>query len=165
LTHVALKSEEGKSVTLSEACNAVNQKFWHLVSAQLLAAAKILGWTTLFVIPGVIAALRYSLLSYVVMDDSFKEEGAKAAHDRVKAVSKGRLWEVAGVSMTAIVPVAGNLFDIAGKAAQYKQLKQYQDGEKAMPKIHWLNYLFPLLLALALLTAVSFIVTILRAKA
>lgn len=150
LSYVALQSEKGKKVSVSEAYKAVGQRFWRLLGAQLLAAVKVIGWSLLFVIPGIIAAVRYALLSYVIMDESPENKSVKESHDRTKSLVKTRLWEVLGVSMTAIVPVVGGLLDTAGKAAQYNQLKHYHDSKLEKPKIHWLNYLIPLIFIFAI---------------
>lgn len=147
-SYVALQSEKGKKVSFSEAFNAVTKRFWVLLGAQLLAMLKILGWTLLLIIPGIIAAMRYALLPYIIMaEDSI--DGAGSSHTRVKAVTKGRLWEVFGVStVAAIVPVLGPALDISGKAALYNQLSHYHDNNLEKPKIHWLNYIGILLLGL-----------------
>jgi hypothetical protein len=151
LSYVALQSEKGNTVRFSEARDAVRQRFWRLLGAQLLAIVKICGWLLLFIIPGIIAAFRYSLLSYVIMDESADKHSVKESHDRVKTLTNSRLWEVAGVSMTGIVPALGGLLDIAGKAAQYNQLKHYHDSKIEKPRIHWLNYMLPVALLLAII--------------
>ncbi len=151
---VALQSEKGQKVTFSDALTAVNKRFWRLLGAQLLAGVKIFGWSLLFLIPGIIAAFRYALLSYVVMDESAEKHSVKESHDRVKAITKSRLWEVVGVSTTGIVPVFGGLFDTAGKAAQYNQLAKYHDKKLEKPAIHWLNYVMVVFLVFILLAII-----------
>lgn len=139
--YVALQSEQGKSVTFSEAFHATTKRFWRMFWAQLLADLKIFGWTLLLIVPGIIAALRYALLSFVIMDDH-NTKGVKAAHDRVKAVTKGRLIEVMGLCVAAgIIPIVTGVLQYAGGAAQYRQLAHTYDEKIERPKVHWLNYL------------------------
>lgn len=161
-SYVALQSEQGKKVSLGEAMQAVNKKFGILFRASLLAGLKIFGWTLLFIIPGIIASLRYTLLAYLVMDDSEKnnDPSVKVTHDRIKEITAGRLWEVLGISFTSIVPFVGTLFNVAGSAALYRQLKTYTDKKIEKPQIHWLNYLSAAIL-LAILIAVFFVVALL----
>ncbi|MCA9309147.1 hypothetical protein KC973_02115 [Candidatus Saccharibacteria bacterium] len=148
-TYVALQSEKGKTVDFSEAWSAVAKRYWRLLGSQLLAGLKIFGWTLLFIVPGIIAAFRYALLPYVVMAAEDSEKGVKTAHDRTKALVKGRLWEVFGIStVAAVVPFVGSMLQLTGNAALYTQLDHYDKKKLEKPKIHWLNYLGAILLAL-----------------
>lgn len=161
LSYVALQSEKGKKVTFSEAVGEVNKRFSRLLGAYALALVKIVGWSLLLIVPGIIAAVRYSLLSYVIMDQPAEEKSVKAAHDRVKEVTSGRLWEVFGIQFTGIVPIVGSLFSLAGGAALYKQLQVFTDKKLEKPKIHWLNYLALvfILIGLILLVLIGLAVT------
>ncbi len=152
LSYVALQSEKGNHAGLREAFMATHQRFWRLFGSYALAGAKIIGWSLLLVVPGIIAALRYSLLSYVVMDEP-AEKSVKASHERVRQLTKGRLLEVFGVGITSIIPVVGALFNTAGNAALYRQLQVYTDGNKQKPKIHWLNYALVILTIVTVITA------------
>ena len=162
-TYVMNQSEQGKSVSVSEAFNAVLKRFWRLLWATLLAHLKIFGWTLLFIVPGIIAALRYSLLPYLIMNEPEEEKGVTDAHNKVKSVVKGRLWEVFGVgTVGSLIPIVGETIGIAGRSALYRQLQYSQDHKIERPKIHWLNYLGAILLAAITLLAivVAFIVVI-----
>lgn len=153
--YVAIQSEKGKTVTFSEAWDAVVKRYWRLLGAQLLAGLKIVGWTLLFIIPGIIAALRYTLLPYVVMATGEDEKGVKNTHDKTKATVKGRLWEVFGIgTVAAIIPFVGSMLQLTGNAALYSQLNYYNENQLEKPKIHWLNYLGMVLIGLMLLLIV-----------
>lgn len=155
LTYVALQSEKGQKATLSEATAAVRKRFGRLYWSQLLALVKIIGWTMLFIVPGIIASLRYALLGYVIMDESENNKSVKESHIRVKTLVNTRLWEVLGVSSTGIIPVFGTLFDVTGKAAQYNQLKKYHDQKLEKPKVHWLNYVMLIVFSAIFLAVVA----------
>lgn len=140
--YTALQSEKGKSITPKKAFQATRQRFWRLFSAQLLAYAKIIGWTCLLIIPGIIASLRYTLLGYVIMDEPADKTGVTTAHTRTKELTKGRLIEVLGIAFASgIVPIIGLLANITGNAALYRQLQIYHDKKLEKPPVHWLNYL------------------------
>lgn len=142
LSHVALESEKGNSVSFSEAFQAVTKRFWRLLGAELLAYVKIFGWFLLFIVPGIVAAYRYTLLSYVIMDEPEDAKGVTAAHTRVKVLVQHRLLEVFGISTVgAIIPVIGQLISLSGNAALYRQMQIYTDNNLEKPKKHWLNYL------------------------
>lgn len=163
LTHVAIESEKGNRVSFSDAFNATSKRFWRLLGASLLAFVKIVGWTLLFIIPGIVAAFRYTLLPYVIMDEPEDSRGVKESHDRTKLLVKHRLLEVFGVStVSAIIPIVGQVLGLAGNAALYRQLQVYNDGNLEKPKKHWLNYLGFILMGLGFLL-VAFIAVILAA--
>lgn len=159
-SYVALQSLKDEKASFSEAYNETKKRFGRLVAAQIVAFFKIIGWTLLFIIPGIIASLRYSLLSYAIMDEPEDERSVKGSHDRVKEITKGRLWEVLGVNGTGIVPIIGGVFSTAGTGALYRQLQVYTDKNLEKPKIHWLNYLllFIFLGFIALLVLIGVIV-------
>lgn len=153
-TYVALQSEKGKAVQFSEAWGATVKRFWRLLGAQLLAGLKIFGWTLLFIVPGIIAALRYTLLPYVVMSTAEDEKGIKNTHNKTKSLVKGRLMEVFGIATVAvIIPFIGSMLELTGNAALYTQLQHYNEKGLEKPKVHWLNYLGLILIALLVLFA------------
>ncbi len=153
-SYVALKSEEDKEVTFNEAFQATSKRFWRLFFAQLLAYLKIVGWTLLFIIPGIIASLRYRLLPYIIMNEPETETGITKAHDDSKTLVKGRLMEVFGVATVAtVIPILGTLLGLSGNAALHNQLGYYNKSGLEKPKIHWLNYIGLILIALITMLA------------
>lgn len=162
-TYAALENDAGRTARFSAAVDAVVARFWRLFLAQLLALVKILGWTLLFIIPGIVAAFRYALLPYVIMDEPAKEKGVKTSHERVKTLVKGRKREVFGVyTVATIIPFVGGINQIIGNAALYRQLQIFNDGGLKKAPIHWLNYfgfiLFAVYLLLIILVATILIV-------
>lgn len=141
-SYVALNSEAGKTIGFSEAFNATIKRFWRLLLSQLLANLKIFGWTLLFIIPGIVAGYRFQLLPYLIMSESENEKGIGDSHNKTKALVKGRLWELFGISFVAgIVPFVGSLLGLSGKASFYKQLQATAHAPEKRPKIHWLNFI------------------------
>lgn len=160
LSYVALKSEERKTVGFSEAFQATTKRFWRLFLAQTLAGLKIFGWSLLFIIPGIIAAIRYTLLPYVIMNDSEEKGRVGESHNDVKALVSGRKMEVFGVATVGtIIPIVGSLLKLSGNAALFKQLHHYNQYNLEKPKVHWLNYIGLILLAV-LIPLVSTIVVV-----
>lgn len=151
-SYVALQSEAGRKVAVGDAFNATMKRFWRLFLAQILANLKIFTWTLLFIIPGIIAGYRYQLLPYLIMSESEEEKGVKKSHDDTKALVKGRLWELFGISFVAgIIPIIGSILGLSAKAAAYNQLNATSQTTELRPKIHWLNYLGALLIGAFLL--------------
>lgn len=142
-SYVALENEAGRTARFSVAVDAVVARFWRLFLAQLLATVKIFGWTLLLIIPGIIAVFRYALLPYVIMDEPASKKGVKDSHNRVKSLVAGRKREVFGVStVSTILSIVwiGNLTQVIGNAALYRQLQVFHDKSLEKPPVHWLNY-------------------------
>lgn len=162
LAYVALQSEQGKKVSLGEAFRETSQRFWRLLWASILAGLKIFGWSLLFIIPGIIASLRYKLLSYTIMSQSADEKGVIDAHTTTKQITKGRLLEVLSVGIIgSIIPVIGGIIGLAGHAAQFNQLNYAYQNKSEKPPIHWLNKLFlGLIIAIALFVLLAIVLII-----
>lgn len=151
-SYVSLKSLDGKKVGFSEAFRATTKRFWRLLGAQILAGLKILGWTLLFIIPGIRAALRYTILPYVIMGDDEKQKGIKNSHERTKTLVHHRLMEMFGIwTVTALVPFVGTSISFIAPAAAYNQLAEYNDKQLEKPKVHWLNYIGIIILQLLII--------------
>lgn len=151
-SYVALQNHAGSSVGFNEAFNAVLKRFPRLFLAQLLATLKIIAWTFLFIIPGIIAAFRYALLPYVILDEPVEKKGVVDSHNRIKALVAGRKREVFGVSTVAnLIPIVGPLLQLTGDAKLYRQLQVTHDTHTTRPKVHWLNYLGFVLIGLFVL--------------
>lgn len=152
VSYVSLQSLKGRSVSLHEAFEATIKRFWRLFGAKMLATLKIIGWTLLFIVPGIIAALRYTLLPFVIMDEEPNHDSVVASHNRVKHLTKGKLLEVFGVATVgSIIPIVGSLVSLTGNGALYRQLQVYNDANFEKPKTHWLNYLGIILIACLLI--------------
>ncbi len=146
--YVALRNNDGHSVGLNEAFSAVWKRFPRLLLAQFLALLKIIAWSFLLIIPGIIAAYRYSLLAYVILDESETKKGISDSHERTKALIAGRKREAFGVSTVAgLLPIVGPLNQVMGSSRLYRQLQVFHDGKLQKPPVHWLNYLGFILVA------------------
>jgi hypothetical protein len=153
--YVALENDAGRTARFSPAIDAVVARFRRLFLAQLLATVKILAWSLLFIIPGIVAAFRYALLPYVILDESAKEKGVKKSHERIKTLVNGRKREVFGVAtVAAIIPIVGGINQLVGNAALYRQLQVSSDKKIERPAVHWLNYFGFMLLGLYVLLIV-----------
>jgi len=153
-SYVSLQSLENKKVSFSEAFSAVTKRFWRLFFAQLLATLKIIGGLFLFIIPGIRAYLRYSILPYVIMSEPEGKSGIISTHNRTKELIRGRLMEPFGISTVAsLIPLVGTSLGIVGNAALYAQLAHYHDHKLEKPKVHWLNYIAFSVLVFILLIA------------
>ena len=80
--------EEGRLETLFR----YSKQWGTMLAAELLQVVYILGWMLLFIIPGLIAAYRYSLTSYILAENP--EMDANDAITRSKELMKGNKWRL-----------------------------------------------------------------------
>jgi len=73
-------------------------KFLRNVGVWVLQVVFVLLWACLLVVPGVVAALRYSMVWFLLVDEP--DLTARQALDRSKALTKGHLWDLFTVWMS-----------------------------------------------------------------
>ena len=66
--------------------------FWRGLKGYFLVALYTLLWSLLLIIPGIIAALSYSQMYYILAED--KNIGVNAAIDKSKAMMEGNKWKL-----------------------------------------------------------------------
>lgn len=128
--------EEGKTGTLFD----YFPQWKTMVAASFLQALYVLLWTLLLVIPGIIAALRYSMTNYILAENP--EMKAGEAIDASKELMDGNKWRLfcLGFSfigweiLAACVPVIGVLvllpYTSAANAAFYRDITRPLAGEE-----------------------------------
>ena len=88
-----------------------------IILAQILMVVVIALWALLFIIPGIIAAYRYRMVSYILLDDP--DCGVWEAFRRSKAMMQGRKMEYFMLELSFIVLIFGAnlLTNLAGNFA------------------------------------------------
>ena len=131
-----MDGEEGKAGTLFE----YFPQWKTMVKAGLLQAVFVFLWTLLFIIPGIIAALRYAMTNYILAENP--EMGAMEAIDRSKELMDGNKWRffclgfsfIGWEILAGLVPVIGGLlllpYTSAANAAFYRDIVRPLAGEE-----------------------------------
>lgn len=149
IAFVIYKTSKGQKTDLNETMSMTFKKFWTIFWIQVIVFFKVFGGLILFIIPGVRAMLRYNLVLLPVFDENLSSREAVA---RCKAITKDHLIEVFGMVVAAgIIPLVGPIMQIGGRTVMYPQLKHLKDTGSAKPKVHWLNYLGFILVAVVTL--------------
>lgn len=145
VAYIGLSTLKKKTVTFAEALQASLDKFWTILLVQIIVFFKVLGGFLLFIVPGVRAALRYSVVNFYIFD---KAANANEAIKNTKALTRDHLIEVFGMHTAAnIVPIVGGLLTAGGQSVMYDQLMRLKASKQQKPKVHWLNYLGFVLIA------------------
>ena len=160
---VGLQTLKKRTVAFSSALQVARQKFWNILLAQLLISLKIIGGLFLLIIPGIRAALRYSIVHFYIVDKNYD---ALTAMKKSKELTKDHLIEIFGLYFASgIVPVVNGLLLVGGQTEMYAQLSRLKSSKKPKPKVHWLNYLGPLVIFIVMLFLMAILILVIVALA
>jgi len=85
-----VKISRNEEVTYKELFNKTNM-FWPYIAISLLTSLFIILWSFLFIIPGIIASISYSLVYYVKLDNP--ELSASEVISKSKEMMNGHKWD------------------------------------------------------------------------
>lgn len=131
-----IDGEEGRLETLFRYV----KQWGTMLAAALLQAVYIIGWTLLFIIPGIIAIYRYSMTSCILAENP--EMGANDAITRSKELMKGNKWrlfcmEISFIGWMILSVFTCGIGDLwltpyraAAHAAFYRELVPLEKGEE-----------------------------------
>ncbi len=158
-SYTAVELARGNQVTLKQAAKATLDRLWSFVWLQLLTGIKVLLWLLLFIVPGIIMAVRYSLANLSFFDEDKKYRGNAALQDSI-ALTKGAWTTTFGAQAFFNIitfGLIGLLIEVASKTVLYRQLSTAKKNGDEIPAPHWLSYA-----ALALLVLIfTFVVSML----
>lgn len=139
VAYATLKTSRQETTTVKEAFRETITHFWSIVYASIIVTLKIIGGLLLFIIPGVRAALRYTMVLLPIFDE---DANGKQAIQRMKFLTKDHLLEMFGiVTVAGIIPFIGTLLQWGGVSVMYPQLKTLKSSNAPKPPVHWLNYI------------------------
>ena len=92
-----LKVSRNESVSFKELFSKINM-FWPYIAITLLTGLFTILWGLLFIIPGIIASLSYSLVYYVKLDN--QELSAMDVIRKSKKMMNGHKWDLFGLGLS-----------------------------------------------------------------
>lgn len=123
----------GESVTLSETIKAVCARFGDVLLLQFLLALKLLGWTLLGIVPGVIMSIRYTFAMTILFD---KDVTGNAAIKQSVALTR-RSWITTFGALTVFNVVTFGIITLlvqtASSAILYRQFISTPNDERPAP--------------------------------
>lgn len=160
-SYTAARLAKGEGATISEAFNAVMANFKRLIAVAFIGGIRTLGWYLLFIVPGIIMHVRYSLSGIT----AFAEPDLKPSQvvSRSAQLTKGAWFDTFG-SMTSFglitFGVMQDMTQIGASAVMYRQLRLLKEAASPKPATHILSYLLliiPIVLVLIVMAIVIFI--------
>ncbi len=139
----AAQLTENKKTSIKEAFNTSRKNLGRLFTTGLIMLLRLLGWTLLFIIPGFIMAVRYSLTSVTL----FKEPDLKPGQvvSRSAQLTKGawmHTFATRALLSLLTLTLLDMVIDSAAQAKLYPQLKSSKDGGETTFKTHLLSKVF-----------------------
>lgn len=149
----------GHKVGLGEAFHEVLDHFFSFLWLQIITVVKVFLWSLLFIIPGIVMAVRYSLANIAFFDKGLR--GNAAIKESLRLTRGGWLTTYASTSLFNMLTagVISELIDAGAKTILYRQFTA--SNEK--PAAHWLSWatlFLPLALVLLFLMFVVIFVTV-----
>lgn len=149
--YTAAHLSNNKKVTFTEALATSLREFFPYLWLKVLVTIKIFLWSLLFIVPGIIMSVRYSLSGVSFYDKSL---GAQAASKESSRLVKGA-WLTTNASFTLFNLITFGLIQAVlqpgTSAVLYRQLNEYDKSGTPKPKAHilsWLTLIVPYVLAL-----------------
>ena len=146
---------KNKHVKFSDAFKVSYKNFWRIALVIVIMSLRIIGWTLLLIIPGIIMSVRYTLSAVVI----FAEPGLSAGQvvTRSAELTK-KAWFDTFASQTLLSVLSFGILSsniqTGVQAILYKQLSELKKSGSEKPPTHWLSYLcFGILLLIFLFFA------------
>lgn len=157
--YTAAHLSNNQKVTFTEALATSLREFFPYLWLKILVTIKIALWSLLFIVPGIIMAVRYSLAGVSFYDKSL---GAQAATKDSNRLVKGA-WLTTNASFTLFNLITFGTIQAVlqpgTKAVLYRQLNEYDKAGTPKPNAHilsWLTLIIPyVLLTLFVLITVA----------
>lgn len=143
-------TSKGQKVTLREAFNAVLGRFGSYAWVYLLVSVKTFLWTLLFIIPGIVKGIQYSLATTIFFDPDKNLKGNATLQESMRLVKGSWLTTFASHALFNVVTL-GFISTFVSTAVQSQLYKQYSEADKTSsvrPKAHWLSWVASIILAL-----------------
>lgn len=152
-----------KQVSLSEAFRAVFTNFWGYTWVLFIAGVKTFLWTLLFIIPGIIMSIRYSLAGVVYFDKKLSGNGS--VKESARLTKGGWLTTYASQALFNIITLGAikPLLVPGTQAVLYRQFKSYDVAGTKKPAAHilsWLTLVLPLIFVTLLILGIVLLLSL-----
>jgi len=163
MDYSAARLAKGAQVNIGEALGAVFSHFFGYTWVLIIVAVKTFLWSLLFIVPGIIMSVRYSLAGVSYFDK--KLTGNTAVKDSLALTKGAWLTTYAAQSLLPILTL-GALQGLTVPGTTAILYRQYNAlGKKTKPAAHiasWLTLILPIVFVIV---AVGFVVTLFIALA
>lgn len=167
-SYTSAQLAKGKNVSIGEAFRVAFERLWSYLWLQILITVKLLLWTLLFIIPGIIMSVRYSLAGVAFFDEDKHLRGNAAIKESIKLTKNAWITTYAAFTLFNMITlgIISSLVTIGVAATLYRQYRAVGDKKPKAHPLSWIALALPFILfvvlfaffffALAFLTATGF---------
>ncbi|USN97065.1 MAG: hypothetical protein H6797_02640 [Candidatus Nomurabacteria bacterium] len=161
-SYTSAQLARGHKVSLQVAFRNAFENLWPYLWLQVIIFTKLLLWTLLFIVPGIIMSIRYSLAGVAFYDEKKNLRGNAAIKESIRMTKNGWITTYASNALLNILTL-GVVSSIVSTGVNATLYKQFESVGNKKPQAHWLSWLtlalpFILLLALSTLVIVAALV-------
>lgn len=148
--YTSAKIARNETVGLGEAFRVAFDHLWSFLWLQIILFVKILLWSLLFIVPGIIMATRYSLASVAFFDEKKNLRGNAAIKESIRMTRGAWITTYGANALFNFITfgVISSLVTTGANAILYRQFDKLGDKK---PDAHWLSWV-ALVLPFAILT-------------
>lgn len=136
-SYTSARLARGHTTTLSEAFHAVLEKFFSYIWLQIIITVKLLLWTLLLIVPGIIMSVRYSLANVAFFDKDLR--GNAAIKESLKLTKGAWLTTFASQTLFNMITL-GVISELVNSGAKAILYRQFTTSAKK-PAAHFLSWL------------------------
>jgi hypothetical protein len=156
--YASAQLSKGETVNLKDAFHEAFEKLWGFIWLEIIIFVKVVLWGLLFIIPGIVMAVRYSLASVVFFDDTKNLRGNDAVKESIRLTKNAWITTYASGALFNFLTLGAisNVVSTGVNAVLYRQYKEVGDEK---PAAHWLSWL-TLVLPFAVIALIIFIAVV-----
>lgn len=153
-----------KKVSLNEAFKVAFDHLWGFLWLQIIIGVKLFLWTLLFIIPGIIMSVRYSLAKVAFFDKDLR--GNAAIKESLRLTKNAWFTTFAGNALFNYITLGmiSWVVTTGTNAVLYRQFKQVGDNKPPAHWLSWVTFFLPFILLALLIGLVILIVAVISAS-
>lgn len=157
-SYTSAQLARGHAVNLRTAFRVSFENLWAYLWLQVIIVSKVVLWGLLFIVPGIIMAVRYSLAGVAFFDERKQLRGNAAVQESVRMTKNGWITTSAATTLFNVLTL-GTVSSVISTGANAMLYKQFEQSGDKKPAAHWLSWL-TLMLPLSLLLTFGLFVII-----
>jgi hypothetical protein len=157
LDYTSARLARGETTTINEAFRAVFANFWGYTWVQVIAGVKTFLWTLLFIIPGIIMSVRYSLAGVAYFDKKLR--GNESIKHSLVLTKNAWLTTYASQNLLNLLTLGfiQPLLVPGTNAVLYRQLETVKENKPKAHIVSWLTLIIPVILVTLLVIGAFFL--------
>ena len=158
-SYTAAQIAKGRHVTLSEAFRVSFDNLWSYLWLKIIIFVKVILWSLLLIVPGIIMSVRYSLADIAFFDDDKNLRGNAAVKESLRLTKGAWLTTFASNALFNLLTLGAVTYVVStsANAVLYRQFDKLSDKK---PDAHWLSWVTLVLPFIFILFILALIISI-----